>query len=167
MINQLNGLSSTDARSRVSIGSGIAEADRIAAVTDVWADTDDDGLLDDSELRLGADPRVADTDGDGIVDGKEVCTSTAERPGAGISVRLTGVGDVARTVVTTEETARPLYLDMPGRVSAAVDVSATADFASAEASFKFDRTAACGCHDVAMLIGEPASPELARDFCHR
>ena len=94
-------------------------------------DTDDDDLLDDSELRLGTDPRKADTDGDGIADGKEVYTSTVERPGAGLSVRLTGVGDVARTAVTTVETSRPLYADMPGRLSAAVDVSATADFESA------------------------------------
>lgn len=101
-------------------------------------DTDDDELLDDSELRLGTDPRKPDTDGDGVIDGREVYTSTVERPGAGLSVRLTGVGDVARTAVTTVETSQPLYADMPGRISAAVDVSATAEFDTAAVSFAFD-----------------------------
>ncbi|MCH8252194.1 MAG: matrixin family metalloprotease [Planctomycetes bacterium] len=36
------------------------------------ADTDNDGLTDEFELRLGTDPLVADTDGDGLADGVEI-----------------------------------------------------------------------------------------------
>lgn len=105
------------------------------------ADTDDDELTDDSERRLGTDPRDRDTDDDGVIDGHEVYTSTHEEADLGLTVELTGVGDVARTVVTTEETASVLYDELPGRLSPAVDLSTPREFDEATVSFSFDPSA--------------------------
>lgn len=43
-----------------------------AATTTVAVDTDNDGLSDDLEMRLGTDPNNADTDGDKYPDGIEI-----------------------------------------------------------------------------------------------
>ncbi|MEP2237349.1 MAG: gliding motility-associated C-terminal domain-containing protein, partial [Maribacter sp.] len=39
-------------------------------------DTDNDGLPDEEEIRIGTDPNNPDTDGDGIMDGQEIADST-------------------------------------------------------------------------------------------
>jgi len=44
-------------------------------------DSDDDGIPDLVEERLGTDPRDADTDGDGIIDGKDGLPLVAFKPG--------------------------------------------------------------------------------------
>jgi parallel beta-helix repeat protein len=46
--------------------------DILGPVTDVFVDTDGDGLSDADEVCLGTDPRNPDTDGDGLRDGFEV-----------------------------------------------------------------------------------------------
>ncbi len=102
------------------------------------ADTDDDELDDDSERRLGTQPRDRDTDDDGTIDGREVYTSTHRERSLGMSVDLTGVGDVARTVTATNETASVLYDELPGRMSRAVDLSTTRSFSEATLHFDFD-----------------------------
>src|SRR6185312_4677280 len=44
-------------------------------ISDTVADSDSDGLLDGSEVKVhGTDPKVADTDGDTLTDGDEVTT---------------------------------------------------------------------------------------------
>jgi len=52
------------------------DANRVGAivgpVTDVFVDTDGDGLGDADETTRGTDPRRPDTDGDGLLDGFEV-----------------------------------------------------------------------------------------------
>ena len=56
-------------------------------------DTDADGLLDGSEIDLGANPLLSDTDGDGLLDGHEVGTigtdpTKADTDADGVNDRL-------------------------------------------------------------------------------
>lgn len=99
-------------------------------------DTDDDGLTDDSEFRLGTDPTNPDTDGDGILDGAETYTSTTE--GFGATVAVEGVGDVAKTVIVTDESQSVLFEEAAGLLAAPVDFSTDTAFEQAEVSFEFD-----------------------------
>jgi hypothetical protein len=101
-------------------------------------DTDADGLTDDSELRLGTDPRHPDTDGDGLVDGLETYTSTATTADASVSVELTGMGDVARTVTFRDVFDDTRFQQAPGRLSPAIDITADAPFANARVKIRFD-----------------------------
>lgn len=96
-------------------------------------DTDEDGLTDDSEFRLGTDPTVPDTDGDGLRDDAETYTSTLA--GDGYALAITGVGDVAAEVVVTDESAGPLFADVAGLASPAIDFTTDRAFDSATVSF--------------------------------
>ena len=102
-------------------------------------DTDDDRLTDDSEFRLGTDPTNPDSDGDGILDGDEVYTSTTA--GFGATVAIDGVGDVAKTVVVTDESASVLFESAAGLLAPPVDFSTDAPFDRAEVSFELDPAA--------------------------
>lgn len=42
-------------------------------------DSDDDGLTDIEEQRLGLDPHNPDTDGDGIKDGDDICPNLSQK----------------------------------------------------------------------------------------
>ncbi|HEX2046590.1 MAG TPA: VWA domain-containing protein [Acidimicrobiales bacterium] len=116
-------------------------------------DTDSDRLTDDSEKRLGTNPRNPDTDGDGVQDGDETYTSTAGATALGLTVAVTGVGDVAKSLVITDEGASPLYEGFPGRLSAPVDISTDAAFDQAEVRFRFDPAAVPGGNVGGLAVG--------------
>lgn len=87
-------------------------------------DTDDDGLSDASELELGTDPLVADSDGDGVPDGNETFTTETRDPGTGVTVGVTGEGDVADGITvrsvsenTTGETRRSTVVKLDSESS--------------------------------------------------
>ena len=66
----------TARRPRSTVGgcasTPIAAGAIVGPVTDVFVDTDGDGLGDADEAARGTDPRRPDTDGDGLLDGFEV-----------------------------------------------------------------------------------------------
>jgi len=96
-------------------------------------DTDSDGLTDDSEFRLGTDPRVVDTDGDGVGDAEETYVSHLSEGDYRLAIE--GVGDVAATVVVTDETSGPLFDGVEAVASRAIDFSTTAAFSQATVAF--------------------------------
>ena len=69
-------------------------------------DTDNDGLSDDEEARLGTNPEAADSDGDGLTDGEEVEMGTSpqarDSDGDGIDD-----GDDPEPTTPAEETDEP------------------------------------------------------------
>ncbi len=120
-------------------GDDLEDGAEVAFGSDpLLADTDDDRLADDSEKRLGTDPRDKDSDDDGVLDGDETYTSRASDSATGVSVAMTGTGDVAETVRFADETDSLLFEEMPGRLSEAVDLTTDKDFSSAEVTFRFD-----------------------------
>lgn len=48
-------------------------------VSDITRDSDNDGLTDIEEERLGLDPHNPDTDGDGIKDGEDICPNLSQK----------------------------------------------------------------------------------------
>ena len=122
-----------------SDGDGLLDgAERTFGSDPLKADTDDDRLGDVSEQRLRTDPRDPDSDDDGVLDGDEVYASPVETGLAGVSVEVTGVGDVGRTVRVRDESASTRFADFPGKLSPAVDLSTTAAFTGADIAFAFD-----------------------------
>lgn len=67
------------------------------------ADTDGDGLADGEEIELGTDPLDADTDGDGVLDGDETFETTAQDDATGVSVSVSGEGNLAKDVTIRQE----------------------------------------------------------------
>ncbi|MDK2891184.1 MAG: hypothetical protein PWR21_1816, partial [Methanoculleus sp.] len=111
-------LSDTDSD---TLGDG---AEVAAGTNPLLADADSDGLRDDSELRLGTNPNLADTDGDGTPDGNETYTTVAEDPTLGVTVEVTGTGDLARSLQICNITS-PIYTSTPALVGPVVDLSFT------------------------------------------
>jgi len=117
----------------------------------VEQDTDSDGLDDDSEYRLGTDPNNPDSDGDGTPDGEETYTSHLVTDGYGLAI--TGVGDVAAAVAVTDESQSPLFEDVPGLMSPAVDFSTDVAFSGAEVSFPVSAESLTGIDPSGAVVG--------------
>jgi uncharacterized protein YegL len=104
-------------------------------------DTDADGLTDDSERRLGTDPRDSDVNVNGSLDGFETYTSektAGELGGNGVSVNITGMGDVAREVEFEDLPEDRLLQQMPGQLSSPVDIASGKPFTNARVEIGFD-----------------------------
>jgi hypothetical protein len=84
-------------------------------------DSDNDGLQDDGEMRLGMNPNNPDTDGDGILDGDETYTSSLANETLGISVSVTGKGDLGKELIIKRETL-DYYTNVSALVSPLADV---------------------------------------------
>lgn len=91
----------------------------------------------------GTDPLNPDSDGDGVLDGAEVITTTRVHD-SGVTVALTGVGDLASRLHITELEDDPLVSGGPGRVSEAFDITldpgARGALTSADITMPFDPT---------------------------
>ena len=88
----------TDPLRADSDGDDLLDPDELDVGTDPFAiDTDSDGLLDGTELKpsFKTDPLDPDTDGDGVSDGQETYTTSISNNSLGVSVDLTGPGNVA------------------------------------------------------------------------
>lgn len=123
-------------------GDGLSDGSEIAGDTDpLKQDSDTDGLTDDSELRLGTDPRNPDTDDDALLDGFETYTTTAGSDDGGVSVALTGLGDVAGAASFDSLREDERFQALPGQVSDAFDITVPGVFTDARISFKYDPAA--------------------------
>jgi hypothetical protein len=92
------------------------------------ADTDGDGLDDDTELDLRTDPTVGDSDGDGTLDGNETFTTKTTENQSGATVTASGVGATSQSVeVEHAGNASP----EAARASAAVKVSGSENVTNA------------------------------------
>ncbi|NHX41535.1 MULTISPECIES: VWA domain-containing protein [Haloarcula] len=103
-------------------------------------DTDGDGLSDGEEVRLGTDPLVADSDGDGVVDGKANYTTATSNESLGVSVSLSGDGDVASGVTVKNGSDPAFDRDQvtDAQVSSFVDLESKREFESANVTFSYN-----------------------------
>lgn len=104
------------------------------------ADTDDDGLDDLSEFELGTDPNNPDSNGNGVLDGDEVYTTQAGFEAQGVTVAITGQGNVGKTVELRDRTDEPTFQGVAGVASALVDIDTTEEFSSATITIPYDET---------------------------
>ncbi len=103
-------------------------------------DTDDDGLSDRSEIRIGTTLTTPDTDGDGTPDGAETYTTRATNASLGVSVAVTGTGDVAAGI-EVERDARQTFDTSTLRNATAtpvVQLTSGRSFRSADVSLSYD-----------------------------
>ena len=80
------------------------------------ADSDHDGLSDGKELRFGSDPLTADSDGDGLTDGDEFTAGSDPNGGAcGSGIELSSPDFSARLMTSAVATT----MSTPARITAA------------------------------------------------
>ncbi len=63
-------------------------------------DTDNDGLSDYDEVELGLDPLKSDSKGDGVKDGERTLTYSIDNDKLGVTLNITGKGNIASTTIT-------------------------------------------------------------------
>ncbi|WP_396043433.1 VWA domain-containing protein [Cellulomonas sp. P22] len=139
----------TDPANPDTDGDGLTDGQEAPTAFDsdpTLADTDADGLDDASEQRLGTNPRNADTDGDGTPDGQETYTSSIDAAslgveGASLTVAMTGVGDVAATVLASDESQAVDWDGAQSLLSKPIDLRTDTPFDSAQLTFGFDPNA--------------------------
>lgn len=107
------------------------------------SDTDEDGLNDSEELDLGTDPTLADTDGDGTIDSNEMFTTSTTDEETGVTLNVTGKGNVAENV--TVETDNRSRFEADGfentTVSKVVEMQSDSDFRSANVTISYNESA--------------------------
>lgn len=99
-------------------------------------DSDNDGLQDDSELKVGTDPNNKDSNGNGILDGNETYTTTASNSTLGVSVAITGKGDISKNLTFYHEPSD--YYNISSVISPLVDIGLDGSFNSAVITMKYD-----------------------------
>lgn len=145
----------------------LTNAEEVEAGTVPWlADSDGDGLRDDRELELGTNPANPDTDGDfladgqeldgevdtdpldpdtndnGVVDGNETYTTTARNESLGVTVNVTGEGNVAAGM-TISDPQHVRYQDRyapNATVSEFVSIESERNFSSATVTIEYDES---------------------------
>jgi len=107
------------------------------------ADSDDDGLRDGEETGLPTDPLDPDTDDDGVLDGNETFTTDASDEDLGVSLSLTGEGDVADGVTIERESAEYLTTDRVRNATASsiVHLESEREFEQATVTIEYDESA--------------------------
>ena len=109
----------------------------ISHTNPLLSDTDGDSLDDATELRLGTDPNNPDTNGNGIPDSNEMYTTTTSNSTLGVSVSITGIGDMSRQTTIVRETSE-YYTNNPALVSLLADVNVSGQFDHAVVSMQYD-----------------------------
>lgn len=122
----------TDPLNPDSDNDGISDADEVMVNTNPLSkDTDNDGLNDNDEYVVGTDPLIPDTDGDGILDGDEIFTTNKESE-EGVSVAVTGKGNLAAKTSVAYEEPEVVESKIPGLVSKIIELHSMIDIESAE-----------------------------------
>lgn len=106
-------------------------------------DTDEDTLLDGSEIKLGFDPNKKDTDENGVLDRDELVqqkytydTDKEDEVINSINVSMECSGDLSRQVQVEAISGEAVT----GSVGSAFDISVDADFDTAKVTFSYDET---------------------------
>jgi len=135
----------TDPRKADSDGDHLLDPDELDIGTDPFEiDTDGDGLLDgtEPEAPFNTDPLIPDTDGDGVVDGQETYTTSRTNSTEGVTVEVTGDGNVAAGV-SIANGSRAVF-ERPSinsaRAGGLVEITAESEFDSAELTFSYDES---------------------------
>jgi hypothetical protein len=104
------------------------------------SDTDGDGLSDGEEIRLGTDPLVADSNDNGIIDGEETYTTTTSNEDLGVSLNLTGNGDVGNDTTIASQDDPMFDSDRVDNMSASpvVELESDQEFSSANVTMEYD-----------------------------
>jgi hypothetical protein len=146
----------TDPRKADSDGDHLLDPDELEIGTDPFEiDTDGDGLLDgtEPEAPFNTDPLIPDTDGDGVVDGQETYTTSRANSTEGVTVEVTGNGNVAAGV-SIENGSRAVF-ERPSITSARagglVEITAESEFDSAELTFSYDESTTGDESDLAVF----------------
>lgn len=99
-------------------------------------DTDSDGLSDGDELDLGFSPLKKDSKGDGIKDGNRKLTYALNEENLGISMNITGQGNIAST--TIDEIKNKTFSDMSGVLDTLYNFDTEGKIESAEVTIKYN-----------------------------
>lgn len=140
-------------------GDGLDDPDELSIGTDpILPDTDGDGLYDGRELdATDTDPLDRDTDDDGVPDGQQRHTGTVENASLGVTVEVTGSGDVGRAVTIGPD--RHVYLDNSGtraaRVTPLVEVESDRPFDRMAITFEYDPSGVGDPADVVIYRWDP------------
>ncbi|KOX92648.1 hypothetical protein AMS69_15025 [Haloarcula rubripromontorii] len=106
------------------------------------ADTDTDGLTDGEEVRLGTDPLVADSNDNGVSDGEESYTTTATNETLGVTLSLTGNGDIGNGTTIAPQDDPRFNTSRVGNMSASpvVELNSEKEFSSANVTLAYNET---------------------------
>ncbi|WP_154020779.1 VWA domain-containing protein [Haloarcula sp. CBA1115] len=106
------------------------------------ADTDNDGLPDGEEVRLGTDPLVADSNDNGVSDGEESYTTTAANETLGVTLSLTGNGDIGNGTTIAPQDDPRFNTSRVGNMSASpvVKLNSEQEFSSANVTLAYNET---------------------------
>lgn len=115
-------------------------AERHAGTDPGIRDTDSDGLVDGDETDLGTDPLDPDSDADGVLDGNETYTTVARNDSVGVSITLTGEGNVADGVSVHNDTRQIFQTAYLQNLTAAqvVQIESERSFEQANLTFAYD-----------------------------
>lgn len=120
-------------------GDGARDDIEVARGTDpLVADTDDDFLDDGSERRTGTDPLDPDTDDDGTLDGNETHTTRAANESLGVTVDITGAGDLGENVTIAANDDNVAYNEIDAAASPFVALDSPDAFEQAHVTLEYD-----------------------------
>ncbi|QLH77229.1 VWA domain-containing protein [Halosimplex rubrum] len=127
-------------------GDGLADLAEVNGETNVTdPDTDDDGLLDGVEGTepFETDPLDPDTDGDGVLDGNETFTTTTGNESLGVSIDVTGEGNVAGTTTIRQGDQGQFDTPQVANITATpvVSIQSQRDFERANITFSYEESA--------------------------
>lgn len=128
----------TNPRNGDTDGDGLDDGREIVLGTNpLVPDTDNDGLADDSEVKIRTDPLNPDSDGDGMPDGQETYTTAAVDETLGVTVTVTGIGDVSKQVTIANVTSE-YFVSNPALVTPLVDIKVNGPYESATVTLQYD-----------------------------
>ncbi|WP_367175679.1 VWA domain-containing protein [Haloarcula rubripromontorii] len=106
------------------------------------ADTDNDGLPDGEEDRLGTDLLIADSNDNGVSDGEESYTTTATNETLGVTLSLTGNGDVGNGTTIAPQDDPRFNTSRVGNMSASpvIELNSEKEFSSANVTLAYNET---------------------------
>ncbi|QPV61591.1 VWA domain-containing protein [Halosimplex litoreum] len=126
-------------------GDRLSDAEEVNGETNVTdPDTDDDGLLDGVEGTgpFDTDPLNPDTDGDGVLDGNETYTTDAGNESLGISIDVTGEGNVAGATTVRQGDQGQFDTPQVANITATpvVSIQSQRDFERANITFTYEES---------------------------
>lgn len=99
-------------------------------------DTDGDGINDGNELDVGLDPLEIDSKGDGTKDHDRTLTYSIDESKLGVSMQITGKGNIASTTIDKIENST--FADMDGLMDTVYNFYTTGTIESAIVTIKYN-----------------------------